>query len=230
MSRGNYGQAWWGSPSLSIRIRKAERRCGWRRRMKSWMSRGATRCCWGPPRAKGCHWSCSSPQNRGGWGYKFRGNAGGTTDATARVFNQAFVGPVFSGLSFKVRTGAPVPGDALSIDQSQNVSMTGNASALAYKFAGNAAAPTDATATIFNQANVGPTFSGLSFSVRTGATPANALTVDQHHNLPISNGRALIFPDGSVMGSAATGVGGGTITAVTAGAGPSAPRPSRNAP
>src|SRR5260370_36570623 len=132
------------------------------------------------------------------------------------MFERALVGPVLSGLSFKVRTGAPVPGDALSIDQSQNVSMTGNASALAYKFAGNAAAPTDATATIFNQANVGPTFSGLSFSVRTGATPANALAVDQNHNLRLTNGGALIFPDGSVMSSAATGIGGGTITAVTA--------------
>ena len=32
-------------------------------------------------------------------------------------------------------------------------------------------------------------------------------------------GNALVFPDGSVMSSAATGVGGGTITGVNAGAG-----------
>src|SRR5712692_1090739 len=135
------------------------------------------------------------PGNVGALAYKFTGNAGVPTDTTATIFNQAFVGPVFSGLSFKVRTGAPVPADALSIDQSQNVSIAGNASALAYKFTGNAAAPTDATATIFNQAFVGPVFSGLSFKVRTGApVPADALSIDQSQNVSIAgNASALAY-------------------------------------
>jgi hypothetical protein len=167
--------------------------------------------------------------NVGALAYKFTGNAGAPTDATATIFNQAFVGPVFSGLSFKVRTGAPVPTDALSIDTSQNVSMAGNASALAYKFTGNAGAPTDATATIFNQANVGPVFSGLSFRVRTGApTPLDALSVDASQNVNILSGnlnisgagKAIVFPDGTRQATAATGGGGsGTITAVNTAAG-----------
>jgi hypothetical protein len=174
------------------------------------------------------------PGNVGAFAYKFTGNAGAPTDATATIFNQANVGPVFSGLSFKVRTGAPVPADALSIDPNQNVSITGNssiggnASALAYKFTGNAGAPTDATATIFNQANVGPVFSGLSFKVRTGApVPADALSIDPSQNVSVVKGNlklsgagsAIIFPNGTVMSSAAMGVGGGTITGVNAGTG-----------
>jgi hypothetical protein len=148
----------------------------------------------------------NTTENLGALAYKFTGNAAAPTDATATILNQANVGPVFSGLSFKVRTGVPVPGDTLTVDANHNVSITGNgniggnASALAYKFTGNAAAPTDATATIFNQANVGPTFSGFSFSVQTGAPlPGTALTVDQNHNLRISGGGALIFSDGTTQ-------------------------------
>jgi len=117
--------------------------------------------------------------------YQFSGNASAPSDATATIFNQAFVGPTFSGLSFLVRTGAPVPVNALYVDPGQNMSVAGSVGAAAYRFTNNLAAPTDATATIFNQANVGPTFSGLSFSVRTGVTPANALTVDQNQNVGI---------------------------------------------
>jgi len=164
----------------------------------------------------------------GALSFGFTGNAALPTDATATILNAAFVGPVFSGLSFKVRTGAPTPADALTVDSSQNVSMTGNASALAFKFSGNATPPTDSTATILNQAFVGPVFSGLSFKVRTGApTPADALSVDSSHNVSILSGNlnlsapggAIVFSDGSVLSKAATGVGGGTITGVTAGAG-----------
>jgi hypothetical protein len=170
----------------------------------------------------------SMPGNVGALAYKFTGNATPPTDATATIFNQAFVGPVFSGLSFKVRTGAPVPADALSIDTSQNASITGNASALAYKFTGNANPPTDATATIFNQANVGPVFSGLSFKVRTGApVPADALSIDPSQNVSVVKGNlmlsgagnAIVFSDGTVQSTAVKGTGGGTITGVTAGTG-----------
>src|SRR4029077_3972822 len=50
------------------------------------------------------------------------------------------------------------------------------------------------------------------------ATPSQKLEVGG--NLKISGGgNALVFPDGSVMSGAATGVGGGTITGVTAGMG-----------
>jgi trimeric autotransporter adhesin len=174
--------------------------------------------------------------NAGALAYKFTGNAAPPTDPTATIFNQAGVGPTFSGFSFSVRTGT-TPANALTVDPSHNVSMTGNASALAYRFTGNAAPPTDPTATIFNQAFVGPVFSGLSFRVRTGAPmPQDALTVDPNQrvgigttapsqrlevggNIKLSGGGAVIFPDGSVMSRAATGVGGGTITSVTAGAG-----------
>jgi hypothetical protein len=74
--------------------------------------------------------------------------------------------------------------------------------------------------------------------VRTGApTPADALTVDPNQRVGIGTtapgstlevagdlrisgtGNALVFPDGSVMSSAASGVGGGTITGVIAGSG-----------
>jgi hypothetical protein len=49
-------------------------------------------------------------------------------------------------------------------------------------------------------------------------TPSQRL--DVAGNIKISGGgNALVFPDGTVMSSAATGVGGGTITGVTAGAG-----------
>jgi hypothetical protein len=127
--------------------------------------------------------------NAGALAYKFTGNATPPTDATATIYNQAFVGPVFSGFSFKVRTGAPVPADALTVDQNHNVSTPGNASALAYTFTGNATPPTDSTATIYNQAFVGPVFSGLSFKVRTGAgVPADAMTVDQNQNVGIGTG------------------------------------------
>jgi len=131
----------------------------------------------------------------GALSFGFTGNAAPPTDATATILNQAFVGPVFSGLSFKVRTGAPTPADALTVDPSQNVSMTGNASALAYKFSGNATPPTDATATIFNQAFVGPVFSGLSFKVRTGVTPGDALTVDSSRNIILNGPLAVTIPN-----------------------------------
>jgi hypothetical protein len=59
--------------------------------------------------------------------------------------------------------------------------------------------------------------SGGNFGIGTG-TPSQKLEVAG--NAKISGaGNALIFPDGSVLSSAATGVGGGTITGVTAGAG-----------
>jgi hypothetical protein len=83
------------------------------------------------------------------------------------------------------------PANALIVDANQNVTIAGNtnmgggAGALAYRFTGNAAMPTDATATILNAAFVGPVFSGLSFRVRTGTTPADALTVDQNRNVGI---------------------------------------------
>jgi hypothetical protein len=118
--------------------------------------------------------------------YQFSGNAALPTDPTATILNAANIGPVFSGLSFKVRTGLSAPADALSIDFNHNVNMTGNAGALAYKFTGNATPPTDTTATIFNQAFVGPVFSGLSFKVRTGSpAPLDALTVDPGQNVGI---------------------------------------------
>jgi type IV secretory pathway VirB2 component (pilin) len=166
--------------------------------------------------------------NAGALTYKFTGNAALPTDATATILNAAGVGPVFSGFSFKVRTGAPAPADALSIDPNHNVGIAGNASALTYRFTGNAAPPTDPTATIFNQAFVGPVFSGLSFRVRTGAPmPLDALSVDASQNVNILGGnlklsgagRAIVFPDGTVQSTAVKGVGGGTITGVTAGAG-----------
>jgi trimeric autotransporter adhesin len=169
--------------------------------------------------------------------YKFTGNAALPTDATATILNAANIGPVFSGLSFKVRTGAPAPADALTVDANHNVSIAGNASALTYKFTGNAALPTDATATILNAANVGPVFSGFSFSVRTGSPPADALTVDSNQRVGIGttaasqrlevggniklngSGNAIIFSDGTMMSTATAGTGGGTITGVTAGTG-----------
>jgi hypothetical protein len=56
-----------------------------------------------------------------------------------------------------------------------------------------------------------------NFGIGTGA-PTQKLEVAG--NVKISGGgNALVFPDGSVMSSAATGVGGGTITGVTTGAG-----------
>jgi N-acetylneuraminic acid mutarotase len=59
--------------------------------------------------------------------------------------------------------------------------------------------------------------SGGNFGIGTG-TPSQKLEVAG--NVKISGaGNALTFPDGSVMSSAAMGVGGGTITGVTAGAG-----------
>jgi hypothetical protein len=164
--------------------------------------------------------------NAGALAYKFTGNATLPSDPTATILNAANIGPVFSGLSFKVRTGAPAPADALTVDANHNVNIAGNASALTYKFTGNAALPTDATATILNAANIGPVFSGFSFRVRTGGTPADALSVDPSQNVILSGnlnlsgaGKAIIFPNGTVMSSAATGVGGGTITGVTAGTG-----------
>jgi hypothetical protein len=59
--------------------------------------------------------------------------------------------------------------------------------------------------------------SGGNFGIGTG-TPSQKLEVAG--NIKISGaGNALTFSDGSVMSSAAMGVGGGTITGVTAGAG-----------
>ncbi len=59
--------------------------------------------------------------------------------------------------------------------------------------------------------------SGGNFGIGTGV-PTQKLEVAG--NVKISGGgNALVFPDGTVMSSAATGVGGGTITGVTAGAG-----------
>jgi len=159
--------------------------------------------------------------------YLFSGNAATPTDATATIFNQANVGPTFSGLSFSVRTGAPTPANALTVDAGQNVTiagntnMGGNAAALAYKFTGNAAMPSDATATILNAANVGPVFSGLSFRVRTGSPPADALTVAPNQNVGIgtttpadrldvfgpasdSDGQAIFVLGGSSTGTAGT--------------------------
>ena len=84
-------------------------------------------------------------------------------------------------------------GNSQISDDGTNVNMTGNVGALAYKFTGNAAAPTDATATILNQANVGPVFSGLSFKVRTGApVPADALSVDANHNASITGNASAL--------------------------------------
>jgi len=69
--------------------------------------------------------------------------------------------------------------------------VNGSAQAVSYGFSGNAPVPANATATIFNQANVGPTFSGFSFSVRTGAPPANSLTVDSGHNVSIAGNTSM---------------------------------------
>lgn len=59
--------------------------------------------------------------------------------------------------------------------------------------------------------------SGGNFGIGTG-TPTQKLEVVGNAKIT-GAGNALIFPDGSVMSSAATGVGGGTITGVTAGTG-----------
>jgi hypothetical protein len=49
---------------------------------------------------------------------------------------------------------------------------SGNLTVVSYKFNGNASNPTDTTATIYDQANHGPTISGLGVCFRTGSTPA----------------------------------------------------------
>ncbi len=67
--------------------------------------------------------------------------------------------------------GTNNPGAALDI--------AGNVRASSYyNFNGNPPVPTTVDAAIFNQANLGPTISGLGFEVRTGPTPASSLRID----------------------------------------------------
>jgi trimeric autotransporter adhesin len=148
------------------------------------------------------------------------------TDGTATVNSiPKFTTPCQVESSAIIETGGNV--GIGTTTPAATLDVNGGMRALSYGFSGNAPVPTNATATIFNQAFVGPTFSGLSFSVRTGVPPANALTVDPSHNVSILSGNlnlsgaghAIVFPDGTVQSTAVKGTGGGTITGVTAGTG-----------
>ena len=61
-------------------------------------------------------------------------------------------------------------------------SATGISVSGALGFATNFTNPTNSTAVFYNQSSVGPTASGYKFQVRTGSTPAAAITVDNSQN------------------------------------------------
>src|SRR5260370_39954524 len=91
------------------------------------------------------------------------GGTAGERSASAGMSSPAVSGTGATNVVAKWLDNAGTLGNSQISDDGTNVSMPGDVGALAYKFTGNAAAPTDATATIFNQAIVGPAFSGLSF-------------------------------------------------------------------
>lgn len=48
-----------------------------------------------------------------------------------------------------------------------------------YRFGSNPVNPSDSTASIYDQASIGPTISGYQFTVRTGSSPVENMRVDQ---------------------------------------------------
>ena len=76
----------------------------------------------------------------------------------------------FSG-SYNDLTNKPtIPSNYLR-DNADDTS-SGSLTVVSYKFNGNASNPTNTTATIYDQANQGPTISGLGVCFRTGSTPS----------------------------------------------------------
>jgi hypothetical protein len=112
-----------------------------------------------------------------------------------------------------------------------------------FSFVGNAEPTATGRVQMFDRANVGFVIRGLNVLFETlQGTPTNILPVEAMRVTPSGNvgigtpspsqkmevagnlklsgaGNAIIFPNGTVMSSAAMGVGGGTITGVTAGTG-----------
>jgi len=68
----------------------------------------------------------------------------------------------------KVGIGTAAPGVPLDVTGIVRTSTY-------YQFSANAVNPGDATASLYNQAGVGPTFSGFQFEMRTGVAPAMAM-------------------------------------------------------
>ena len=98
----------------------------------------------------------------------YSGNA--STGGSLFELNNSGTGPAATFLG-RVGVGTNNPGAALDI--------AGNVRASSYyNFNGNPPVPTTVDAAIFNQANLGPTISGLGFEVRTGPTPASSLRID----------------------------------------------------
>jgi hypothetical protein len=138
-------------------------------------------------------------------------------------------------------TGANVINSSISDDGSRITVGEGINFNSDFSFVGNAEPARTGRVQMFDRANVGFVIRGLNVLMETlqgsSFVPTEVMRWTQAGNVGIGTsapgqklevagnvkisggGNALVFPDGSVMSSAATGVGGGTITGVTAGAG-----------
>jgi hypothetical protein len=138
-------------------------------------------------------------------------------------------------------TGANVINSSISDNGSRITAGEGIDFSSDFSFVGNAEPARTGRVQMFDRANVGFVIRGLNILVETlqgsSFVPTEVMRWAQSGNVGIGTttpgqrlevagnvkisggGNALVFPDGTVMSSAATGVGGGTITGVTAGTG-----------
>ncbi len=180
----------------------------------------------------------ATPPSEGGAGASKAPNAAATTAGAAATIGGGGTQNVVAKFD---ATGVNVINSSISDNGGRINAGEGIDFSSDFSFVGNANPTATGRVQMFDRAFVGFVVRGLNVLFETlqgtPAVPTEVMRVTQAGNVGIGTttpsqklevggnlkisggGNALVFPDGSVMGSAATGVGGGTITGVTAGTG-----------